>query len=773
MILFPRIFPPVAGLGALLLTVLSAAAQFVPGPHGPLALPARLPSTSGYQLEDAFAGALTFRQPVAIAAALGEKNRIFIVEKTGIIYAVTGLPGKPVKSVFLDIPAMLAAKKEGGLGTAGEWGVLGLAFHPRFAENGLFFVAYDLTVQDGRKSTGYNRLSRFSISKTNPDQADPASEQPLITQLDFAANHNGGDVHFGPDGYLCYSMGDGGGHYDPAGHACVIDRDFFAGICRLDVDLKPGSVAPNPHAQKSAPFPSAVHEGTYKIPADNPFLNATSHNGKPVDPLKVRTEIYACGMRNPWRFCFDAKDGRLFVGVVGEDAWEQVDLVKAGDNHGWSFLEGTHPGPRNREKPAGVTFAKPIYEYPHGNDTIFSGNSVTGGVVSRGARLPELEGAYIFGDYISHCVWSLREQGGKWVPELLARGGAVTAFGTDPANGDVLLADFDRGRIQRLTRAPKSETPPPPLLSQTGLFADTAALAPAAGILPYAINHEGWNGPVTARRWLSVPAGGKIGFNRTSNWNFPTGTVWVQHFDALAAPDRPARKLETRLLVKTETAAYAVSYRWRADQSDAELVPDEGIAATPGNGTAAGWHYPGRAQCIMCHTSIAGYALGMNTYQLNRPSPGDANTNQLQSLVAGGQLAAKDSDFDHAPSFAAVGDTTRSLEDRFRSYVAVNCSQCHQQDGVASSPWSARASLTMERARLINGPLNIDFGDRANKVIVPGDPAHSMLLRRLKGDGAPRMPMGSVADFDDAGIALVTEWINAGAPTAPGNPPAR
>ncbi|OYU99961.1 MAG: hypothetical protein CFE26_24725, partial [Verrucomicrobiales bacterium VVV1] len=151
-------------------------------------------------------------------------------------------------------------------------------------------------------------------------------------------------------------------------------------------------------------------------------------------------------------------------------------------------------------------------------------------------------------------------------------------------------------------------------------------------------------------------------------------------------------------------------------------------------------------------------------WQLNRPSLSDPATNQLKALITGGQLNAKPIEIEGVPSFAALSDTTRSLEDRCRSYLAVNCSHCHQQDGVASSPWSTKASFTTARARLINGELNTDFGDAANKVIAPGDPAHSMILKRLKGDGVPRMPMGSTGPIDQAAIDLLTEWIKAGAP---------
>lgn len=164
----------------------------------------------------------------------------------------------------------------------------------------------------------------------------------------------------------------------------------------------------------------------------------------------------------------------------------------------------------------------------------------------------------------------------------------------------------------------------------------------------------------------------------------------------------------------------------------------------------------------MCHTSIAGYTLGMNTWQLNGPAPQIPATNQLTALAAAGHLNAVD--LTGAPTFAALADTSRSLDDRSRAYLAVNCSPCHQQDGVASSPWATKASLTTAQTRIVDGKLNIDFGDPANRVIAPGDLTHSMILKRLKADGVPRMPMGSVGPFDQAGIDLISAWIQSLAP---------
>jgi len=201
---------------------------------------------------------------------------------------------------------------------------------------------------------------------------------------------------------------------------------------------------PNPHKQDSATIPDAVNPRGYRVPADNPYIHATMHNAMPVNAATLRTETWACGLRNPWRFCFDPKTGQMMIGDVGQDKWEEVDIGKAGGNYGWSYYEGTHEGPRFKDIPpqGGDELIPPIYEYSHNEGSVFNGVSIIGGLVYRGTRLPELNGAYIFGDFGTRHIWSLQQMGTKWVPSLLNTFGGVSSFGVDPANGDVLAVDW-------------------------------------------------------------------------------------------------------------------------------------------------------------------------------------------------------------------------------------------------------------------------------------------------------------------------------------------
>lgn len=422
---------------AVILCGLPALAQ-TPKTKKPQPVPPPLPPTA-YALEDAFGG-LKFSQPLAVVSAPGETHRLFVVEKTGRIQVVNRLDQPvPERQVFVN----LLERPDGRLDDKGECGLLGLAFHPQFARNKRFFACYSLRI-DGAL---YQRVSRFQVSPDDPQVADAASEQPLITQRDPASNHNGGDLHFGPDGFLYISVGDGGGANDLFNTARFINRDFHAAILRIDVDKRPGSLPPNPH-----PAIARDADGTarYAVPADNPFIGATSHHGEAIDPATVRTEIWATGLRNAWRFSFDPPTGRLFAGDVGQNLFEEVNLIQKGGDYGWSHREGLHPfdlGPGKGQPPAGFHPVDPIFEYPRS-----TGLSITGGRVYRGSRFPELKGAYLFADYAFGRIVALREKGTQWEHEIIAVEPGIAGIGTDPRDGELLFANLGKGSVMRLRR---------------------------------------------------------------------------------------------------------------------------------------------------------------------------------------------------------------------------------------------------------------------------------------------------------------------------------
>lgn len=402
------------------------------------------PPPPPFVLEDAFPG-LSFNQPLGIVTAPGDKTRLFVLEKPGRISVITGLDGgKPEQKVFADF----THPKDGNFYGDGESGVLGLAFPADYATSKVCYVYYSLKIKIQKKLKLCERLSRFPIS-ADLSTLDMTGEQPLFTQEDEASNHNGGDVQFGPDGFLYISAGDGGVGDDKLNNARFITKGFHAGILRIDPAKRPGSLPPNPHPGIAL---DAAGAAFYAIPADNPFIGASSYHGEPVDPKAVRTEFWATGLRNPWRMSFDEVTGRLFVGDVGQTLYEEINVITKGGDYGWSYREGRHPfalGPGGTREPNDFQPVEPIFEYPR---TV--GISVTGGVVSHDKAFAELEGAYVFADYGLGAIVALREKGSEWTSEKIAVEAGIAGIGKDPRDGAVLFANLALGKIKKLKRRP-------------------------------------------------------------------------------------------------------------------------------------------------------------------------------------------------------------------------------------------------------------------------------------------------------------------------------
>jgi glucose/arabinose dehydrogenase len=338
--------------------------------------------------------------PVDILNAGDGSGRLFIVEKRGRIRILQNNQFLPVP--FLDIQNEVGSQHT-------EQGLLGLTFHPKYSETGLFFVNYT----DGNGNTV---IARFHISADDPNRADPVSEVDLLHVDQPYANHNGGGLAFGPDGYLYIGLGDGGSAGDPHRNSQNL-QTLLGKMLRIDVD----------------------HGDKYAIPPDNPFVGG---GGLP--------EIWAYGLRNPWRFSFDRLTGNLYIADVGQDAWEEIDFVPSGTpggmNFGWSYYEGNHP--YKNQPPANMNFTFPVVEYSHAE-----GCSVTGGNVYRGSVLPEWQGVYFYGDYCSGNIWGLIHTGeNAWLAKILFTTGAqISTFGMDEA-GEIYLADYGSGTLLRLTR---------------------------------------------------------------------------------------------------------------------------------------------------------------------------------------------------------------------------------------------------------------------------------------------------------------------------------
>ncbi|MCW1921399.1 PQQ-dependent sugar dehydrogenase [Luteolibacter arcticus] len=747
-------------------------------PNPSLNVPASPPPTS-LQLVNAFPG-VAFTEPVCLASPPGDDKRLFVVEQGGKIWVIPDVTAaSPTKVLFLDLLTVPGLVLRTG-NSSSEMGLLGLAFHPQYAQNRHFYISYSAGF--GADNKLHDRLSRFTADAVNPNLAVKTSEDILLQQFDQKSTHNGGDLHFGPDGYLYYSMGDEGEQNDLQLNAQIIDRDFFSAIFRLDVDMREGNLQPNPNPNPAYPDSDPLNvdavqrdaggQARYLVPADNPFVGATTFNGNPISPGYVRSEMWAVGFRNPWRFSFDPVTGHLWCGDVGGSKREEVNRVEAGGNYGWVYREGPFEGPwevnPHPAPPAGFNPINPVYSYHHSTGGAdFTGDCIIGGIVYRGGRVASLYGKYLFADFVEGKVWSMNLDG-TGVTKIFSEGG-ISAFGVDPSNQDALLADESGNRILRIVSS-TTGTAYPDKLSETGLFTSVANLTPAPGLVPYSVNLPFWSDHAIKQRWFTVPSPtATFTWSEDGPWSLPTGSIWVKHFDMEMQRGVPASKkrIETRVLVKNAAGAYGVSYRWNEAQNEADLVEDGGVsfplAITEGvNSVPQTWRIPARGECMICHTPQAGHALSFNTRQLNLESDMAGHTgNQLSTLFGQGYLASNPGSPNFLPRHLRPDESAYSLEARVRSYLAVNCSYCHKEGGTGNGEWDGSPELTMEETGLINGNATNNGGSPANKLVVPGDTTHSIVLNRIaETNGFTRMPPLGTNVIDTANVSLLTNWIN-------------
>ncbi len=395
-------------LAALLLSAVDACGQTASHDRlrrNPLPADAEAPALPDLALVDAFPD-LEFDRPVWLVCPPDESGRFFVVEQDGQVSWFQPDEAQDA-APFLDISGRVYRGHN-------EEGLLGLAFHPQFAKNGQFYVWYSA------KRPRRHVLSRFTVSRSDPDRADPGSEQILLEIEKPYGNHNGSTLLFGPDGLLYFSVGDGGAGGDPHDHGQNL-ASWLGKIHRIDVDRKsPGR--------------------EYAVPPDNPFVGVAN----------ARPEIWALGLRNVWRMSFDREQGDLWAGDVGQDQWEEVDVIVKGGNYGWRIREGAHDFGRDRadrDRPGRnrVGLIEPVIEYEHRD-----GTSITGGYVYRGKSIPALAGAYVYADFTLGTIWALRWDGKQvtaW-KRVLDQPKNIASFAED-RSGELWVCAFD-GRIYRV-----------------------------------------------------------------------------------------------------------------------------------------------------------------------------------------------------------------------------------------------------------------------------------------------------------------------------------
>ncbi len=647
--------------------------------------------------------------PVEMVQAPGDPTRWYVVDRSGYV-AIYSANFDRI-GTFIDISDRVRRDFEGR--DQNEMGLLGMAFHPNFQNNRRFYVYYTATGTGSMELEA--RIMRFTANAAGTS-ANPNTESQVLRFDRGTQYHFGGRIAFGPDGYLYLSIGDGG----PPQNAQ--NRNNINGkIIRID-----------------------VNSGTpYAIPPDNPFAGG---GGLP--------EIFALGLRNPWRYSFDSVTGELWEGDVGPSDREEVNIIVKGGNYGWSDFQGTLC---HFSKTCDYgSYVRPVLEYTHDPADEISGNAVIGGHVYRGSAMPGFYGTYLFGDTNGKLFGYNPATSGPTA--LLGDTGGYTtlSFAESPFDHEVYA--LTSGAILKLVDTGGGGTSNfPQRLSQSGCARDGDATRPALGLVRYGVNMELWSDGANKTRWMGVPDGEQITVNADGDFDFPPGTVLVKEFRL------NQQRIETRWMVRHDDGQWAgYSFEWNAAGTDATLVPPEGKQKSVGSQV---WTYPSRSQCLSCHTEAAGRTLGLEIAQLNGdhhyPQTG-LDGNQLETLEFIGMF---DAPLPDAPvrldALPHIDDTGASLEDRARAYLHANCAMCHRPNGPGQGPEDFRYWLPTGQIGAVNvDPSLDDFGIPGAKLIAPGLPDSSvMLLRTETLDPAVRMPPLATAIVHPAGTQLLRNWI--------------
>ena len=645
--------------------------------------PSENPHTSDWKLVDAFPGH-SYIDPVAILDIPNDPG-FYVVAKNGVIWY---MGENDTREIAIDISDDVIV--------SGDDGLTNVILHPEFAEEGsphkgelFLFYAYHPT-EDESNDWRMNILSRFRTFE-NSLVIDPTSEEILIRDVDPQAFHMGGGMFFDNDGFLYVSWGDGGGGNDEYNSSQQIDERFWGGIIRIDVDNDPSRSHPIPKQIVEFPgkpdnFPSTFTQG-YSIPNDNPWVGEED----------VLEEFFALGLRSPHRISMDLVTRKVWVGDVGQGSREEITVVSPGGNAQWPYMEGELGGVRSKPEVLIGEENEPIHTYGRG-----TGISIIGGLVYRGEKwLSELEGQYIFGDFGSGNIWRLDPNTGdvEFMATFIDWGETnpqgLTSFGSSN-DGDVFMLKIrnkgqNSGKVYRLEKQNSVPAVLPQTLSETGAFLDFENMTPAPGLVPYRVNTPLWSDYAVKDRWIALASDGKhdtteeqIRFFENANWIFPSGTVFVKHFEVPLdhRDSSETRKIETRFYVIDDLGqGYGLSYRWNEEETDATLIRVSetrtfDVINEFGEAYAQNWEFPGPQQCNTCHNGNAGFVLGVNTQQLNGnllyPST-DITANQLTTWNHLNFFSSEiqEENVSDLPKSVSLSDENASLRSKVVSYLDI------------------------------------------------------------------------------------------------------
>jgi uncharacterized repeat protein (TIGR03806 family) len=678
--------------------------------------PARPISNTGVATEEVFPASPGFNEATKILQAPGDATRWFVLEQDGplMVFDVSD-PANP--DTYVDLSSSVANPGEG---------LLGAAFHPDFPAVPELYVYYVRTA-----GSRVSRVSRLILDDT--DNPVNVTEQILITIDQFANNHNGGDIAFGADGYLYLGLGDGGGAGDPQ-ETAQNTTNFLGSMLRIDV------------LGVAYPVPA------YNIPADNPFFG-NAKCGSTQNNANDCPEIYAWGLRNPFRWSFDEPTGALWLGDVGQDTLEEVDVIEKGGNYGWDCREGNVAFESAGCPAAG--FVEPVTVYGQGNGDV----SITGGHVYRNDTITGLNGRYVFGDFASGRIWALADdgQGGYTNEELVNSPYSISSFALGE-DGEIYFSDYGTGDIYRLIESGGTAVDTiPDNLIDTGCVDLIDPTQPASGLVPYAPNAPFWSDGAVKERWLALPNSTTIDIDGNGDFVFPIGSVLMKNFQL------NGQLVETRLFMRhTDGVWGGYTWEWNDAVTAATRVTGGKMRQVQGQE----WIYPSEGACLQCHTNAAGRSLGLEVSQQNGdftyPST-SITANQLDTLdhimMFTNPLPGPVSGL---PAMPDPADGSADLGDRARAYLHTNCSQCHRPGGPTPSTMDLRYTTSLPATNTCDvaptlGDLDIGAGAR---LIAPGSAPDSVIPARTSRRDAKAMPPLGSTEIDTAGIALLDSWIN-------------
>ncbi len=732
---------------------------------------------------------LSFNSPIVFKPVPNE-NRIILAQINGEIYWFENDETTTTKNLLIDL--------KDDVGVVHDGGFLGLALHPEFnsATNpqNFAFVYYTSenwnSEDEPRPGTHTGQGCYFSESNNEYQgnsiilerlEIDPVtmsvlagSRTNLIDIRMYGTTHYGGGIEFGNDGFLYLTIGDQASWR----RAQNTTDNLSGGALRIDVDKDPTKSHEPIRKKQDVGYAGESSGIEYWIPNDNPFL---SPDGSTYE------EYYSIGLRNPFRMTKDRVTGDFYIGDVGLNNHEEVNVLTSGANYGWPLYEGFDL------RPNGGTCVNLLNNMPHElpltefarNDA----NALAGGFVYRGVEIPDLYGVYVCADYGGGDeIFSVDITTGAY--EQISTLGNVISFGED-YNGELYMLRYGNNqKIYKLIEGvDDGYIPMPQLLSDVGVFSNLSTLEVIDGVIPYELYESFWSDGALKKRWIAVPnndgglhtgSGEQVDYDEYSDWEFPPGTVIIKHFELKVDDTDPTvtRKIETRFSIVDQLGDwYFLTYNWNDDQLDAVLQTtslNEPVSIATDNlgGTRTQtWHFPSNSECGTCHNDANKGSLGLKSRYLNTDY--DYSTHDPVNGQIGNQLVTwshlgllnqsiTDADTEYITTNTAIDDPLASIDEKARSYLDLNCAYCHRLDHNNRTDFDLRVFNSLEATQILNTgiltPLNVAPDE---KVIFPGDASKSILYHKMNSvSPSIMMPPLSKLAIDQPAVDLIEAWIN-------------